>query len=64
MPLASVHGKFMKPQDQLVLTASAVEKVIKVLPKLIALSKTYKGGHSVGASKKTKQQAPNIPPLP
>ena len=34
-----VHGKFMKPQEQIVLTSASVEKVTKALPHLIALSK-------------------------
>ncbi len=49
-----VHGKFMKPQDQPALTTALVEKVLKALPHLIALSKNYQGGHSAGASKKPK----------
>lgn len=51
-PPQPVHGAFMGPQKQIVLTKETVEKVVQVLPKLIALTKNYKGPHSAEASTK------------
>ena len=47
-----VHSEFMTPQEQVTLTSTSVEKVVKVLPKLLALTNSYTGTHSVGADKK------------
>ena len=50
---APVHSEFMNQQEQITLTNDAVEKVVKVLPKLIALTKNYTtAGHSAAPSQK------------
>ena len=43
----------MKPQEQIALASCSVEKVVNILPELLSLTKTYKGKHSSGVSKKT-----------
>lgn len=50
-PSAPVHGKFMVPKEQPRLSAAAVEKVIKLLPELIVLTKNYADSHK-GNNKK------------
>jgi len=49
---APVHGKSMGLKEQVSLTSASVEKVIQVLPKLISLTKSHTGTHSVGPDKK------------
>ncbi len=48
---APVHGKLMIPQEQVALTNKSVEQVIKVLPKLISLTKSYTAKPSAGPGK-------------
>ncbi len=50
---APVPGKMMAPQERVSLTSKSVEQVIKVLPKLISLTKSYTGKPSAGPGKKT-----------
>ncbi len=50
---APAHGKLMTPQEHVTLTNKSVEQVIKVLPKLISLTKSYTGKPSAGPGKKT-----------
>ena len=50
---APVHsGQSMGLQENVTLTSATVEKVIQVLPKLISLTKSHTGKHSVGPDKK------------
>jgi formate dehydrogenase assembly factor FdhD len=52
----SVHGD-MRPVERPTLTAADVEKVVKALPELLALTDKYHGSHGTAADAKAPDQA-------